>query len=59
MPERFSAATGVQIVTEQTIRTPYDAFKLFFDDELYRMIIESSKRKVQVTNLMLDAYFAA
>lgn len=41
------------------LKTPYDAFKLFFDDELYQSIINFTKRKLAVTKLQLDAYFAA
>jgi hypothetical protein len=59
MPDRFIADTGVQVATEATVKTPYDAFKLFFDDELYRVIIEHTKKRLNISHAMLDAYFAA
>ena len=59
MPDRFTAATGVQVATEQSVRTPYDAFKLYFDDDIYKQIIDYTKKKLNVNPLMLDAYFSA
>ena len=45
MNDRFEAPTGLQNMDESRIQSPYDAFKLFFNDDVYNLICEKTNLK--------------
>lgn len=46
MKDRFIAPTGLINVDPYKINTPYDAFRLFFDDDVYKLIVEKTNLRV-------------
>jgi hypothetical protein len=56
LPKRFDWPAGYANLDPALIRTPYDAFRLFFSEEVYAMLISSSiknleKRQSQVQEM--------
>jgi hypothetical protein len=45
MKEPFTSNSGPMNIESKTINNEYDAFRLFFDEEIYGMIIKHSLDK--------------
>lgn len=46
MTKKFDCPTGLANIDPSTIKTPYDAFRLFFNKEIYEFIVQKTNQRI-------------